>query len=320
MSSITQQQVLKALAYVDDPDLKRDLVSLNMVEDVRINGKTVAFKLVLTTPACPLKEDIKNACITAIKHFVDKEAQVEVEITSRVSTRRNADEQLLPGVKNIIVVASGKGGVGKSTVAVNLAVGLAKKGAKVGLMDADIHGPSIPIMLGLQNEQPQITKPSGGGKPQMIPSEKYGIKTLSIGFLSKPEQAIVWRGPMVSSALRQFVSDTQWGELDYMVIDLPPGTGDVHLTLAQTVPITAAIVVTTPQAVAQADVVKAISMFQMPQINVPILGIVENMSYFSPPELPNKKYYLFGKGGGRNIGKTLRLTLIGTNSPYRKSL
>ncbi len=306
--SITQAQVLNALSYVDDPDLGKDLVTLKMVDNIRIDGKKVHFRLILTTPACPLKEQIKNACITAIQHLVDKEAEVIVEMSSRVTSKRTDGGNVLPNVKNIIVVASGKGGVGKSTIAVNLAVGLAKTGAKVGLIDADIYGPSIPLMLDLQGQRPQVTQVNGTTK--IVPIEKYGVKTLSIGFLADPKQAIVWRGPMVSSALRQFVTDTAWGDLDYMVLDLPPGTGDVHLTLVQTVPVTAAIVVTTPQAVAKADVVKAIGMFNMPQINVPILGIVENMSYFTPPELPNKKYYLFGKNGGQQIADEFKVPLI----------
>lgn len=307
--AITKSAVLKALSYVDDPDLGKDLVTLKMVDDIQIEGNKVTFTLILTTPACPMKEQIKNACITAIKHFVDKTATVQVNITAQVTTRRKENEKVLPTVKNIIVVASGKGGVGKSTVAVNLAVGLAKNGAKVGLIDADIYGPSIPTMLNLQGEKPKVKQIDG--KHKIVPVEQYGIKTLSIGFLADPKQAIVWRGPMVSSALRQFITDTIWGELDYMVIDLPPGTGDVHLTLVQTVPVTAAIVVTTPQEVAKADVVKAISMFQMPQINIPILGLVENMAYFTPPELPNNKYYLFGKDGGKQLAKEYDFPLLG---------
>lgn len=307
--TITKQAVLKALSYVDDPDLGKDLVTLNMVDNIEIEGKKVSFRLILTTPACPLKEHIKNACITAIKHFVDKEAKVVVDITSRVTSRRKDNHNVLPFVKNIVAVASGKGGVGKSTVAVNLAVGLAKQGAKVGLIDADIYGPSIPTMLELEGVRPKVG--TFNGKQKIIPVEKYGIKTLSIGFLTDPSQAVVWRGPIASSALKQFITDAEWGELDYLILDLPPGTGDIHLTMVETVPVTAAIVVTTPQDVAKADVVRAVTMFNMPQINVPVLGIVENMAYFTPPELPHKRYYIFGKGGGQQLAKKYDVPLLG---------
>ncbi|OWY23935.1 iron-sulfur cluster carrier protein ApbC [Sphingobacteriales bacterium UPWRP_1] len=307
--SITKTAVINALSYVDDPDLGKDLVTLNMVDNIEIEGNKVRFRLILTTPACPMKEQIKNACITAIKHFITKEALVEIDVTSRVTSQRNPGNNILPGVKNIVAVASGKGGVGKSTVAVNLAIGLAKTGASVGLIDADIYGPSVPVMMNLRNRRPHVIQVNGQNKIE--PIEQYGIKTLSIGFLADEKQAIVWRGPMVSSALRQFITDAHWGELDYLIIDLPPGTGDVHLTLTQTVPITAAIVVTTPQEVAKADVVRAIGMFQLPQINVPVLGIVENMSYFTPPELPDKKYYIFGQGGGRLLADEFDVPLLG---------
>ncbi|HRI28899.1 MAG TPA: Mrp/NBP35 family ATP-binding protein [Chitinophagales bacterium] len=307
--SITKAAIINALSYVDDPDLGKDLVTLNMVDNIHIDGNKVSFRLILTTPACPLKEQIKNACITAIRHFVSKEAEVHVDITSRVTTHRQDGSNILPGVKNIVAVASGKGGVGKSTVSVNLAIGLAKNGAKVGLIDADIYGPSVPVMMSLRQKRPHVIQVNGQNKIE--PIEQYGIKTLSIGFLAEETQAIVWRGPMVSSALRQFITDAEWGELDYLVIDLPPGTGDVHLTLAQLVPITAAVVVTTPQEVAKADVVRSIGMFQLPQINVPVLGIIENMSYFSPPELPDKKYYLFGKGGGQALAESFHVPLLG---------
>ncbi|MFK7904548.1 MAG: Mrp/NBP35 family ATP-binding protein [Chitinophagales bacterium] len=307
--AITKSAVLKALSYVDDPDLGKDLVTLNMVDNIEIDGKKVRFRLILTTPACPLKEHIKNACITAIKHLVDKEAQVEVEITSQVTSRRKDNHAVLPFVKNIVAIASGKGGVGKSTVAVNLAVGLAKQGAKVGLIDADIYGPSIPTMMDLEGTKPKVG--NFNGKQKIIPVEKYGIKTLSIGFLTDASQAVVWRGPIASSALKQFITDTEWGELDYLLIDLPPGTGDIHLTLVQTVPVTAAVVVTTPQDVAKADVVRAVTMFQMPNINVPVLGIVENMAYFTPPDALDKRYYIFGKGGGEALAAKYKVPLLG---------
>ncbi|MBL7784611.1 MAG: Mrp/NBP35 family ATP-binding protein [Chitinophagales bacterium] len=306
---ITTEAVLKALSYVDDPDLHKDLVTLNMVDNIVTGEHFVGFRLILTTPACPLKDQIKQACINAIHYFVDKEARVEVEITSRITSQRATTDTVLAGVKNIIAVASGKGGVGKSTVAVNLALGLAKQGATVGLIDADIHGPSIPTMLHLRNARPYVTQ-TPEGKQQIVPLEQYGIKTLSIGFLADERQAIVWRGPMVSSALRQFITDAAWGELDYLLLDLPPGTGDVHLTLAQIVPLTGAIIVTTPQDVAKADVIKSIAMFQLPQVNIPIIGIVENMSYFIPSDMPDKKYYIFGQGAGEQLAQEYQLTLL----------
>ena len=296
---ITTEAVLNALSYVDDPDLRKDLVTLKMVDRVHIEGKRVSFRLILTTPSCPMKDEIQRACINAIKHLVDKEAEVTIDVTSQVTTYRQDNGAVLPNVKNIIAVASGKGGVGKSTVAVNLALGLAKQGSAVGLIDADIYGPSIPTMLDLKGRQPMLT--TINGQQKILPIEQYGIKTLSIGFLADEKQAVVWRGPMASSALRQFITDAHWGDLDYLVIDLPPGTGDIHLTLAQLVPITGAVIVTTPQDVAKADVIKAIGMFRLPQINVPILGLVENMAYFVPPDMPNKKYFIFGQGAGQSL-------------------
>ena len=301
--------ILNALRNVDDPDLKKDIVTLGMVKDVAVEGKNVTFTVELTTPACPMKEEIRHACITAVKHLVDKEAIVDINMTSRVSSVRNSNDLLLPGVKNIIAVCSGKGGVGKSTVAVNLALGLAKTGAKVGLMDADIYGPSVPLMLNLSKAKPKVVDQNG--KAMMIPLEQYGIKSLSIGSLVDPEQAVVWRGPMVSSALKQFVTDCIWGELDYLIIDMPPGTGDIHLTLVQTVPVTGAIIVTTPQEVALADARKAAGMFKISNINVPIIGVVENMAYFTPAELPENKYYIFGKGGGNTLARELMVPLLG---------
>ncbi len=306
---ITKDAVLAALSQVQEPDLGKDLVTLNMVKDIEIDGKNVAFTVVLTTPACPLKDMIEKACINAIRLLVDKEAVVKVHMTSNVNSNRKDGKTVLPGVKNIIMVASGKGGVGKSTVSVNLALGLAKEGAAVGLLDADIYGPSIPIMLGMRDERPKMTEIDGKG--MIVPIERYGIKAMSIGLLIDEKQAVIWRGPMASSALKQFISDVYWGELDYLIIDLPPGTGDVHLTMVQTVPVTGAVIVSTPQAVAAADARKAIVMFRQQQINVPILGIVENMAYFTPQELPNNKYYLFGQGGARRMAEQFELPFLG---------
>jgi ATP-binding protein involved in chromosome partitioning len=307
--SITKQQVTDALSNVIEPDLKKDLITLNMVKDIEIDGKNVSFSVVLTTPACPLKALIERACINAIIHFVDESANVTVNMTSNVTSHRKDSQALLPGVKNIIAVASGKGGVGKSTIASNLAVALAMDGAKVGLVDADIYGPSAPIMFGLENERLAVHEVDG--KAMMEPILKYGVKVLSIGFMVDPSKAIAWRGPMASRALTQLFSDAIWGDLDYMIIDLPPGTGDIHLSLVSTVPVTGAVIVTTPQNVSLADAIKGISLFQMDAINVPVLGLIENMAYFTPAELPDNKYYIFGKDGGKNLAEKLNIKLLG---------
>jgi len=303
---MTQQDILNALSTVQEPDLRKDLVTLNMVRDIEIEDAYISFTIVLTTPACPLKGLIENACRNAISHFISKDIEVSINMTSRVTTQRNTG---VPGVKNIIAVASGKGGVGKSTVAVNLALGLAKSGAKVGLIDADIYGPSIPIMFGLEGVRPAASQVNG--KTRIEPIEKYGIKLLSIGFFTDPNQPVPWRGPMVSTAVKQLFNDADWGELDYLVVDLPPGTGDIHITITQTFPVTGAVIVTTPQAVALADAKKGIGMFLMESINVPLLGIVENMAYFTPAELPQNKYYIFGQGGGKKLAEQLEVPFLG---------
>lgn len=307
--SITKEKVLEALSYVQEPDLKKDLVTLNMIKDVEVDGLKVSFTVILTTPACPLKAEIERACVNAIVHFVDEKAVVTVKMTANVTSQRKEGEDMLKGVKNIIAVASGKGGVGKSTVAANLAVALARNGAKTGLIDADIFGPSVPIMFGVEHEHPFIEEKNG--KQYMIPVEKHGVKLLSIGFLADPSQAIVWRGPMASKALKQLFSDASWGELDYLVVDLPPGTSDIHLTLISAVPLTGAIIVTTPQDVALADARKGVAMFQLPSINIPVLGLIENMSWFTPEELPDNKYYLFGKDGGQKLADEMNIQLLG---------
>lgn len=305
----TSEDIINALRFVNDPDIKKDLVTLNMISEVEVINNNVRFKLTLTTPACPLKEKIKKDCIEAIHERVNKNLQVEIQFDSNVTTLRKENVNVLPSVKNIICVASGKGGVGKSTVAVNLAVSLAHTGAKVGLIDADIYGPSIPVMLGLKGKKPEVRLIKD--KHYMVPMEAEGIKVLSIGLLVDDRQAIVWRGPMVTSALRQFVTDCIWGKLDYLVVDMPPGTGDIHITVAQTLNVTGAVIVTTPQEVALADARKAIAMFRLENINVPVLGIVENMAYFTPEELPNNKYYLFGKDGGKRLAEEYEVPLLG---------
>ncbi|MFM2362778.1 MAG: hypothetical protein RLZZ316_1680 [Bacteroidota bacterium] len=307
---MTQELVLKALSNVQEPDLGKDIVTLNMVKDITIEGNFISFTVVLTTPACPLKDLIKNNCIKAIHQHINSAAVVTVKFSSSTSSLRTEGQQLLPGVKNIIAVVSGKGGVGKSTVSANLALALAANGAKVGLMDADIYGPSVPIMFGVRGERPMMMD-VGAEKPMIVPLEKYGIQLISIGLLVDEKNAVVWRGPMASSAIKQFVTDVYWGDLDYLVIDMPPGTGDIHLTLVQTVPVTGVIVVTTPQEVALADAKKGIAMFGQTQLKVPIIGLVENMSYFTPAELPDNKYYIFGKDGGKRLAEQYDLPFLG---------
>jgi ATP-binding protein involved in chromosome partitioning len=307
---MTTEDILKALSNVQEPDLGKDLVTLNMVKDININGNNVSFTIVLTTPACPMKDMMRMASENAVKLLVNKEAMVTVNFTANTTTNRKDAKTILTGVKNIIAVVSGKGGVGKSTVSANLALALAAGGAKVGLMDADIYGPSQHIMFGIRGERP-LMKDDGTGKGLIVPIEKFGIKIMSIGLLIDEKQAVVWRGPMVSSAIKQFVSDVDWGELDYLVIDMPPGTGDIHLTVVQTVPVTGVIVVTTPQLVALADAKKGVAMFGQAQLKVPVIGLVENMSYFTPEELPNNKYYIFGKDGGKNLADEFELSFLG---------
>jgi ATP-binding protein involved in chromosome partitioning len=306
---ITTEQVLNALGQVIEPDLKKDLVSLGMIRDLEIEGHKVRFSVVLTTPACPLKESIKNACIRAVHELVSKDADVEVNLTSKVTSTRKQEETLLKGVKNIIAVASGKGGVGKSTVAANLAITLARSGARTGLLDADIYGPSVPLMFQALDDQLQAVDIEGHTK--VLPLKKHGVSILSIGFFVDASRALIWRGPMASGALKQLFTDADWGELDYMIIDLPPGTGDIHLSLVQTVPLTGAIIVTTPQEVALADARKAVSMFSNDNIHVPVLGVVENMAWFTPAELPENKYYIFGHDGGKQMAEAMDLPFLG---------
>ena len=295
-----------ALSHVDDPDLGRSLTELGMIENIKVDGQKVSFDLVLTTPACPMKKKMSDDCVAAIHEYVDRNAEVTVNLTAR-EVKQPDPHELMPGVKNVIVVASGKGGVGKSTVAVNLAVSLAKTGASVGLIDADIYGPSIPIMFNIGEND--IYGEQHNGKTYMQPVERYGVKLMSIGFLVDPDKALAWRGPMASGALKQLATETWWGEIDYLVVDMPPGTGDVQLTLAQTLPVTGAIIVSTPQQVALADVVRGVQLFET--LNIPVLGFVENMAYFTPAELPNNKYYIFGREGCSRLAKETGTPLLG---------
>ncbi|MGE5402567.1 MAG: iron-sulfur cluster carrier protein ApbC [Ignavibacteriales bacterium] len=306
MSKLSVDMILKSLKKVNDPDLHRDLVTLDMVKNINIAGNDVSFAVELTTPACPLKDKIKNDCIEVLKNDIPGIGNISIDMTSRVRQHQdNRKDAVLPGVKNTIAVASGKGGVGKSTVAVNLAVALAKDGAKVGLLDADIYGPSIPLMLGIDQKPSIYQDPSTS---QMLPLEKYGVKIMSIGFMIDEGTPVIWRGPMASGAVKQFMSDVNWGELDYLIFDLPPGTGDIQLTLVQTIPLTGAVIVTTPQEVSLIDARKGLMMFS--RVNVPVLGIVENMSYFIAPDTGNK-YDIFGTGGGQKLAEQYNVPFLG---------
>jgi len=301
--------VLKALSTVQEPDLGKDLVTLNMVKDIVIRDREISFTLVLTTPACPLKDMLRKSCVDAIQKELGADVSVNIHFISEMSSTRTDAKIVLPQVKNIIAVVSGKGGVGKSTVASNFALALSSDGAKVGLLDADIYGPSLPIMFGVRGERPMMKTVNGKG--MIVPLEKYGIKIMSIGLLVDEKNAVVWRGPMASSAIKQFVTDVDWGELDYLVIDMPPGTGDIHLTLLQAVPVTGVIIVSTPQEVALADAKKAIAMFAQAQLKAPVIGLVENMSYFTTEETPGLRYYIFGKEGGRRLAEEYDIPFLG---------
>lgn len=302
---MTKDSVIEALGQVIYFPKRENIIKLEMLENLKIENKNVSFNLVFPDLNDPGIKIVLGTCTKVIKETFGEDIEVEVNPIAQKSSGSGP----LAGVKHIIAVASGKGGVGKSTVAANLAVALAKKGKKVGLLDADIYGPSVPIMFGLENTQPKATDVDG--KTKVLPIDQHGIKVLSIGFFVKPEQALIWRGPMASSALKQLFNDAVWGELDFMIVDLPPGTGDVHLTLTQSYPITGAVVVTTPQQVALADVKKAVSMFKQEKINIPIMGIIENMSYFTPAELPDNKYYIFGKGITEEYAKSLNIPFLG---------
>ncbi|MDA3930858.1 MAG: Mrp/NBP35 family ATP-binding protein [Prolixibacteraceae bacterium] len=305
--AVQPKDINDALKHVNMPGTQENIVALDMVQEIRIEGKKVSFTLIFQKSNDPNVPIVKSLCVQAIWKHIGR----DTEIAGNISTRSVHDMQrpILPGVKNIIAIASGKGGVGKSTVAVNLAVAIAKTGASVGLIDADIYGPSVPIMFG-----EEFTKPMGekvGKRDMILPVEKYGVKLLSIGFFVNPEEALVWRGPMASNALKQLIVDAKWGALDYLLIDLPPGTSDIHLTLMQTVPVTGAIIVTTPQDVALADVIKGVNMFKGKSIDVPVLGLIENMAWFTPEELPENKYYIFGKDGGKKMAERLDVPFMG---------
>jgi len=306
---MTEQDILNVLSNVMEPDLKKDIVSLQLVSDIRIEENEISFTVKAHNPAMHARKRMEEACRFAIERNFGSGIKVSVNVDALGSERSPEQRSVLPGVKNIIAIASGKGGVGKSTVTANLAAGLAKKGYKVGLIDADIYGPSMPIMFDCRTEKPMLTEVDG--KSFIKPVENYGVKLLSIGFFAELDQAIVWRGPMASKALNQMVKDAHWGELDYMLIDLPPGTGDIHLSLLQLVPLTGAVIVSTPQDVALADARKGVAMFRLDSVKVPVIGMIENMAYFTPDELPQNKYYIFGKDGAKKLAETMEIPFLG---------
>jgi ATP-binding protein involved in chromosome partitioning len=307
---LDRKEILKALETITIAGEGKNMVESGVVTNVVTFGDEVVVDLVLSTPAMHIKKRAEDDIRKLIHETFSAEAKVKVNI--KIEAKENPNEikgKSIPGIKNIIAVASGKGGVGKSTVTANLAVSLAKMGFSVGILDADIYGPSMPIMFDVENEKPLST--TVDGKSKMKPVESYDIKILSIGFFTAPSQAVIWRGPMASKALNQMIFDADWGELDFMLIDLPPGTGDIHLSIMQSLPITGAVVVSTPQVVALADAKKGVSMFLSEAINVPVLGIIENMAYFTPEELPNNKYYIFGKEGAKNLSLDLQVPFLG---------
>lgn len=318
--AIRKEQILTALTHVLHPDYEKDLITLDLIQDLIVQEKYVSFTLELPAENKPLAAELKKKCTEAIHKFVDKEAVLDITVGINISKKRELEggeekekrspdggqqqqPPILEGVKQIIAVASGKGGVGKSTVAANLAVSLSKAGHSVGLLDTDIYGPSIPTMFGV-TERPNITTDK-----KLVPVFKHGVHLVSMGFLVDTDQAMIWRGPMVTSAVKQFMQEVRWGELDYLVLDLPPGTGDIQLTIVQTVPLTGAVIVSTPQTVALDDARKGVAMFG--KVNVPVLGIVENMAYFTPPDMPEKKYYIFGKHGARKLARKLEVPFLG---------
>ena len=303
-----REEVIEALKKVTEPELKKDIVSLNLIKNLQISDHEITLTVLVNNPALHYKKRMQEAVEFSIARALGKEWKVNCTIEP-VPREKPAAKRVLPDVKNIVAIASGKGGVGKSTITANLAVGMAKKGFKVGLIDADIYGPSTHIMLDCINERPTTVEVDG--KTLIKPVENYGVKLLSIGFFSEMNQAIVWRGPMASKALRQLVLDADWGELDYLFIDMPPGTGDIHLTLVQLLPLTGAIIVTTPQEISLADAKKGAAMFQLDSVKVPVLGLIENMSWFTPAELPDNKYYIFGRDGGKGLAEQLGIAFLG---------
>ena len=304
---VNSETIIESLKKVIEPDLGKDIVSLGLVTDIKVMENKVSFSVQMKNAAMHARKRMQQACEFAIERSIGKNYSIEVNV--QAMKKAEVSQSVLPNIKNTIAVVSGKGGVGKSTVSANLAVGLAKKGFNVGVVDADIYGPSMPIMFDVLHYRPisrEINK-----KQVIVPAENYGVKILSIGFFAELDEAVVWRGPMAVKALKQLIFDADWGELDYLIIDTPPGTGDVHLSIVQSLPLTGAVVVTTPQPVALADAKKAVAMLKMDNIKVPVLGLVENMSWFTPKNHPEEKYYIFGEDGGENLAKSLSLELLG---------
>jgi ATP-binding protein involved in chromosome partitioning len=308
--SITPDAVLTALTRIVEPKSGKDIVRLNLVRDLVVEGSDVGFTIMVKDPTSEFAKGLEDIAVQVVHQQVSPDAKVRVEVDSAmigigdVQQQNPRQSQIETGATNLIAVASGKGGVGKSTVAVNLAIALAKQGYEVGLVDVDIYGPSIPTMFGLEDQKPRVNE-----QRKIVPLERHGVRVLSMGFLVDQDKAVIWRGPMVSNAVRQFLGDAEWGELDYLILDLPPGTGDIQLTLVQSVALTGAVIVSTPQKVALADARKGVAMFE--NVNVPVLGIIENMAYFTPPELPDKKYFLFGEGGARRLAESLKVPVLG---------
>ena len=308
---LTKEVVIAALQHITLPNEDQNIVMSGAIKNIQLFGSDVELDIEIKNPTLQYKKKVEVDCLKAIHDYAYEKSKVKVNLI--VNAPVNAKENKIkgnpiPGVKNIIAVSSGKGGVGKSTIAANLAVGLSDLGYKVGVIDADIYGPSMPIMFGLEGETP--TTVNVDGKSKIKPLESYGVKLLSIGFFAQSQQAVVWRGPMASKALNQLLWDTHWGELDYLVVDLPPGTGDIHLSLVQSIPLTGAVVVSTPQHIALADAQKGVNMFRMDSIDVPVLGMIENMSYFTPEELPDNKYYIFGKEGAKGLAEQMDIDLL----------
>ena len=310
----TREHVLQALRKVEDPDRGKDIVRLDMVKNLKVEDGRASFTLVLKEPGTPFAKQAQEACTRVLHEEVSRHLDVQIEMDSEMISLGDdlsvsggdgeKEAQILAGVQNTVAVASGKGGVGKSTVAANLAVALADEGYSVGLVDTDIYGPSVPRMFGMEGRKPRVNS-----ERQIVPLEAHGVKILSMGFMVDPEKAVIWRGPMVSNAVKQFLGDVAWGELEYLILDLPPGTGDIQLTIVQTIPLTGAVIVSTPQPVALSDARKGVAMFE--KVDVPAIGMIENMAYFTPPDLPDRKYDLFGRGGAKKLAGELNVPFLG---------
>jgi len=306
---LLREHVLEVLGTIMEPDLKKDIVSANLVEDLKIEADAISLRVLISNPALHARRRMQEAVDFNLKNKFGKELKVTCEVAALAADAKSAHRKILPDVKHVIAIASGKGGVGKSTITANLAGGLAKAGYRVGIVDGDIYGPSMPTMFDVVNERPTMLDIDG--TPKINPVVSYGIKILSIGFFTEQDNAVVWRGPMASKALTQMFTDAYWGELDYLLIDLPPGTGDIHLSLVQNVPVDGAVVVSTPQEVALADARKGVNMFRLESINVPVIGIIENMAWFTPAELPDNKYYIFGRDGAKNLAEGMGVPFLG---------